>query len=385
LEKHFSSSKSGNLIDQDDFIIEETQEKHSFPEEKHENLHPNFLIFADAQDLRANPRIQQNLSFSQNILSSQYDLPQFSEENNDDQTLDHLTSIIKKHYPLSYENRTILDKIFINVYNNNQPTSFAHQLFYLLSSNLKFENKELASKTLNDSFNLLCNQTRFANDFVYMLQQIETMLNRVIESNGDIEMINTLQNFISDNILRFKILVNHTSQLNFSMNTLNYGKSFIELLLHSNNTLSSHIINPTISEEFQFRTHDEIINFMTLILERLHMLYNDLLTDNFKSLTDESIRNLFHHSHQSFAAFVPLIKLITLEHEKNITATNGNIETFRIMLNEKFIEFFPIMKDTIEQSTTSYKEELQYAINAAIQFNEHFIASINFALTITNQ
>jgi hypothetical protein len=111
------------------------------------------------------------------------------------------------------------------------------------------------------------------------------------------------------------------------------------------------------------------------------MLYNELLTDNFNPLTDDAIRNLFHHAHQSFSAFVPLIKLVTLEHEKNVNATNGNIETYQVILNEKFKEFFEIMKDMIEQSSSRYKEELQYAFNAPIQFNENFVATINFALT----
>jgi hypothetical protein len=192
---------------------------------------------------------------------------------------------------------------------------------------------------------------------------------------------NDLQNLISDNISRYKTLIKHSNELNFSMNSLNYGKSFLEFLLLSNNSLSSMIVSPTISEDYQFRTNEKITNFMSLILERLHMLYNDLLTDNFKPLTDEAIRKIFHHAHQSFAAFVPLIKLITLEHEKNVTATNGNIETYQVILNEKFTEFFPIMKDMIDQSSSRYKEELQYAINAAVQLNENVVASINFALT----
>jgi hypothetical protein len=250
-----------------------------------------------------------------------------------------------------------------------------------MASNLVFKNEETARRTLTDSFNLLCNQTRFSNNLVYTFQKIELMLGKVIESNGDVNLINKLQIIINDNILRYKTLIQHSHELKFSMNSLNYGKSFLEFLLLSNNSLSSMIVDPTISEDNQFRTNEEIINFMTLILERLHMLYNDLLTDNFKPLTDEAIRNLFHHAHQSFAAFVPLIKLITLELEKNVTATNGNIETYQAMLNEKFKESFPIMKDMIDQSTTSYKEELQYAINAAIQFNENVGASINFALT----
>jgi hypothetical protein len=102
--------------------------------------------------------------------------------------------------------------------------------------------------------------------------------------------------------------------------------------------------------------------------------------DNFTPLTDESIGNLFHHAHQSFSAFIPLFKLITLEVEKNINATNGNIETYQSVVNEKFKEFVAIMQDLIVQSSAAYKKELSYAINDALQFNENFVSTINFAL-----
>jgi hypothetical protein len=120
------------------------------------------------------------------------------------------------------------------------------------------------------------------------------------------------------------------------------------------------------SETIQLHTNEEVTKYMTLILERLHSMYNDLLMDNFTPLNDESIRHLFHRAHQSFAAFIPLFKLITLEVEKNVSATNGNIETYQAVINDKFKEFFVIMKDMIEHSTTSYKEEIIHAINSAI-------------------
>jgi hypothetical protein len=75
---------------------------------------------------------------------------------------------------------------------------------------------------------------------------------------------------------------------------------------------------------------------MTLIMERLHLLNNDLFRDNFQPLTDKTIRNLFHHAHQSFVASVPLIKLVTLEYEKSTIAMNRNIETYQLMFNTKF-------------------------------------------------
>jgi hypothetical protein len=86
------------------------------------------------------------------------------------------------------------------------------------------------------------------------------------------------------------------------------------------------------------------------------MLFNDLLTDNFNPLTDETIRNLFHSVRQSFNSFVPLIKLVTLEFEKLTTATNGNIETYKLMLNNLFQEFFIIIKNMVDQSSSIYKE-----------------------------
>jgi hypothetical protein len=120
---------------------------------------------------------------------------------------------------------------------------------------------------------------------------------------------------------------------------------------------------------------------MALILERLHMLYNDLLTDNFNPLTDETIRNLFHKVHQSLNAFVHLIKLVTYEFEKLTTATNGNIETYKLMFNNIFQEFLVIIKDMVDQSSSRYKEGRQITFNDSLVFNENFISTINFAFT----
>jgi hypothetical protein len=165
------------------------------------------------------------------------------------------------------------------------------------------------------------------------------------------------------------------------MNTLKFGEAFLRTLLQSNTMITASILNQSDTEKVVLPTNEEVTKYMSLILERLHSLYNDLIMDNFTPLNDESIRNLFHYANQSFAAFVPLFKLITQEVQKNVSATDGNIETYQAIVNEKFKEFFVIMKDMIEQSSTAYKEELIYAIHDATQFNENFVASINFALT----
>jgi hypothetical protein len=211
--------------------------------------------------------------------------------------------------------------------------------------------------------------------------KLRNTFQKVIESNNEAELINEFLQIIDDSILRTKALSRQSSLLNYSMNTANYGKTFIEMILNTNNILRTSINCRIELETIHLQTNEEVTKYMTLILGRLHSMYNDLLMDNFTPLNDESIRNLFHHAHQSFASFIPLFKLITLEVEKNVSATNGNIETYQAVINEKFKEFFVIMKDMIENSTTAYKEELIHAINSAIQFNENFVASINFALT----
>jgi hypothetical protein len=69
-----------------------------------------------------------------------------------------------------------------------------------------------------------------------------------------------------------------------------------------------------------------------------------------------------------------------MEYEKIISATPGNIETLNLILNNKFQEFFFIIKDQIDNSNMRYKEELQIIISAAIAFDENFISTMNIAL-----
>jgi hypothetical protein len=171
-------------------------------------------------------------------------------------------------------------------------------------------NEFMSEQLMLDSFDLHCNQTKYVNGILYSFMNLRNIFQKVIESNGEAELINEFFDNINDNILRTKALSRQSSQLNYSMNTVNYGKTFIEMLLNSNNILKASINCRIESETIQLQTNEEVTKYMTLILERLHSLYNDLLMDNFTPLNDESIRNLFHHAHQSFAAFIPLFKLL---------------------------------------------------------------------------
>jgi uncharacterized membrane protein YjgN (DUF898 family) len=75
-----------------------------------------------------------------------------------------------------------------------------------------------------------------------------------MESNCDPELRFNLQKFIADNLLRFNSLVAYSNEVNFSFNSANYGQVFLELLLKSNNSMSSAIINPIISDNIEIKT-----------------------------------------------------------------------------------------------------------------------------------